>query len=382
MRFALLGDHPDGLDLARALVESGRHELVLYCGSALGREYLGRAGSHPPQVGDIEEALADPQVEAVIVAAGSASSADQLRRALQSERHVLCVHPAGANADIAHEAAMLQSDTGRVLLPLLPEALHPGVRRIAELARAEPPRLVEFERWSTEDVTAETGLPGWDVLRAIGGEIAEVFAMAETDEEPVADAPLIVAGRFVDGLLLHAMYLSQQAVPRWRLALVYRSGRAELEFPDGWPGGARLSYTDADGQPRTEEWPPLNPWTTVIETFETALASPRQAGARSWQEELRSLELDDAARRSIERHRTSTLEYQEATEEATFKGTMTLVGCGLLWASLVLLILAVWFPKLGWVIAPVFGVFLLLQVLRWVIPARPKESASGDGGQR
>ena len=53
---------------------------------------------------------------------------------------------------------------------------------------------------------------------------------------------------------------------------------------------------------------------------------------------MRCLELDDAARRSVARRRASALEYQEATEEAGFKGTMTLLGCGLLWVSLLLLI--------------------------------------------
>src|SRR5580704_15069933 len=110
----------------------------------------------------------------------------------------------------------------------------------------------------------------------------------------------------------------------------------------------------------------------------TLMKRPGTHGTRglAWQDEVRCLELDDAARRSVERRRNSTLEYQEATEQASFKGTMTLVGCGLLWLSLVLLILSAWVPKLGWVIAPVFGAFLLLQVLRWVIPRSTSDSGT------
>jgi predicted dehydrogenase len=377
MRFALLGDHPDGLDLARALTESARHELAIYCGSPLGFEYLARAGLHAQRSGDVEEVLADPAIDAVIVAAGIDSRANQLRRALQSERHVLCVHPADRSADVAYEAAMLQADTGCVLLPLLPEALHPAVQRLAELAQAEPPRLLEFERWSTEDFATEreAALPGWDVLRAVGGEIVEVFALAEA-EEMAPSAPVILSGRFADGPLWHATYLPQQATSRWRLALIYPTGRAELEFPDGWPGPARLTHIDSQGEVRTEEWPGRNPWADVASAFEQQLAS--EGTTLSWQDEQRCLELDDAVRRSIERHRSSTLEFQEATEEATFKGTMTLVGCALLWLSLVLLILAVWVPKLGWVIAPVFAVFLILQGLRWIIPARSPVAPDPD----
>ena len=46
------------------------------------------------RVSDLEEVLADPAIEAVIVAGAPAVRPAQLRRALQSERHVLCVHPA------------------------------------------------------------------------------------------------------------------------------------------------------------------------------------------------------------------------------------------------------------------------------------------------
>ena len=292
--------------MARALAETGRHELVVYCGPPTGTEILARAGLHPARIGDMEEVLADPTVEAVIVAGPLAARPDQLRRALQSERHVLCVHPADRAPDIAYEAAMLQADTGCILLPLLPEGLHPAVRRLAELARAEdrPPRLVELERWSPEELIGAgdvegrgRNLPGWDVLRAVGGDIAEVFAIAQTEEELAAGEPVIVTGRFVDGPLWQTTYLPQQAAARWRLALVYRTGRAVLEFPDGWPGAARLTYTDAQGQAQTEAWPALHPWMPVVEAFEGEVRE-RATAELSWRDEQRALELDDAARRS------------------------------------------------------------------------------------
>ena len=182
MRFALLGDHRDGLDLASALSASGRHELRVYAGPAAGLAHLLRLGLMPRSIGDLEEVLADPEVDAVIVAGSSTVRAAQLRRALQSECHVLCVHPADPSPDVAYEAAMIQADTGRVLLPMLPMALHPGIVRLAELARDGPlPRLLELEIWSTEEVLldAEEGhkpsLPGWDALRLIGGEIGEIY---------------------------------------------------------------------------------------------------------------------------------------------------------------------------------------------------------------
>jgi predicted dehydrogenase len=446
MRFALLGDHPDGLDFARALGETGRHTLAVYSGPPVGAEYLRRWGLEPRRVGDVEEVLADPIIDAVIVAGRPWERPAQLRRALQSERHVVCVHPADHTPDTAYEAAMIQGDTRQLLLPLLPEAMHPAFARLAEWIRradnadlgrkadGEPGataitaaapapgatasrglHLLEMERWSPESVLLDgdtpgdrPALPGWDVLRTLGGEIVEVLGFA-APEEVAPDEPLLLAGRFERGGLFQVSLLPNRPEPRWRLTAYTRYERAELVFPQGWPGPARLTWRDVGGEAREETWETWNPWPVLVEAFETALAARVEAGARvaalvpaaasqhvtatappraapppaprgllTWQDAVRSLELDDAARRSVERRRASTLEYQEATEEAGFKGTMTLVGCGLLWGSLVLLILSRWLPWLGWVIAPVFGVFLLLQLLRWIVPARP----GGEGKER
>ena len=77
------------------------------------------------------------------------------------------------------------------------------------------------------------------------------------------------------------------------------------------------------------------------------------------------------------------MEYQDASEEVGFKGTMTLVGCGLLWSVLVVLILSAWFPRLGWAIAPLLAIFLALQLLRWFIPRPPpSEEQSPPRAQR
>ncbi len=422
MHFALLGDHPDGLDVARALVESGRHDLTVYSGPGAGAEQLRRWAPSFKQVADPEEILADPAVDAVIVAGGPSERPEQLRRALQSERHVLCVQPVAATPDAAYEAALIQGDTRQVLLPLLPEALHPGVRRLADLARSPSSglgqlRLVAMERWSPEPVLLDAGgrrrrpaVPGWDVLRVVGGEIAEVSALAPREELDPGE-PLLLLGRFEAGGLFQAAFLAGQQEARWRLGVVGSFGQADLVFPQGWPGPARLTWRDETGTPREQAWEAWNPWPALVGAFEEAVglgrrpasprpdpdrlrpagdgpgreaitarapatvpAVPRRASSPplvTWQDAVRSLELDDAARRSVEKRRASALEYQEASEEAGFKGLMTLFGCGLLWASLVLLILSRWVPWLGWAIAPLFGLFLVMQVLRWVAQKPP-----------
>jgi hypothetical protein len=331
--------------------------------------------------------------------------------------------------------------------------MHPAVRRLADLLRApderrphaavigkrsageevavtaEPPprpprsahadtgprlevRLIQIERWATDHVLLDAdsaghkpGLPGWDVLRALGGEVAEVAALAP-EEELDENEPLVLSGSFEAGGLFQTALLPRQAHERWSVTVVAPAVSAHLDFPEGWPGPAQLSLIEDGGGERAESFESWNPWPALVDAFESALANslgrqpapvtyapstsavsesitaavpppaspmPRAAGPfPTWQDEIRCLELDDAARRSVARRRSSTLDYQDATEEASFKGTMTLVGCALLWTSLMLLILSVWVPWLGWFIAPVFGFFIIMQLLRWVVPPKPE----------
>jgi predicted dehydrogenase len=395
MRFALLGNHPDGLALARCLAASGRHQIAVYTSPSLPAELLASWGEQARRVSDLEDVLADPSIEAVIVASRPANRAVHLRRALQSERHVLCVYPPDPSPDLAYEAAMIQNDTGHVLLPLLTEALHPGVARLTELLRSDEVRLgtlqlIEWQLRSTEAVLLAGGikehqlsLPGWHVLRVLGGEIAELSALAP-HKELAQDESLLLSGRFESGGLFQASLLPKQAESSCRWTVLGAQGQAELLFPLGDPGPAFLTWRDRAGELKEEAWEIHDPWPRFVGLFEAAVArrTDEKKSLLSWQDAVRGLELDDAVRRSVQRRRTSALEYQEANEEVGFKGTMTLAGCGLIWAILLLVILSRWLPWLGWLIAPVLFVFLALQLLRWIIPGKVKEAARSSAGSR
>jgi len=264
--------------------------------------------------------------------------------------------------------------------------LHPGIRHLAELVRTSPSplgelQLIEIERCAADAVwhgpqekVQQSSIPGWNVVRALGGEIAEISGFAECEERAV-DKLLLLAGRFECGALFQARFLPCQPAPRQRLGAIGSAGQAELLFPTGWPGPAQLRWRDSTGEWREEAWDALDPWPALVDVFEGALTVPPDQSALSWQTAIRSLELDDAARRSVLRRRVSTLEYPEATEEVGFKGTMTLVGCATLWLCLLLLIVSYWFPWIGWVIVPVLVFFLGLQMLRWIVPKSPEQKS-------
>jgi predicted dehydrogenase len=415
MLFALIGSDPDGVEMACALVQSGRHRLAAYTTAAT-EDVLARYGPDANRVGDVEEILADAAVELGIVAGPEWLRPAQLRRAIQSERHVLCAYPPDRTPEVAYEAAMMQQDTGYVLLPLLPRGLHPGVARLRGLLGQSPEAggvgplvLLEVEASETGEVllgideeARKLGFPGWEVLRAVGGEVEEVSAFAEADELRPGE-PVLLSGRFSRGGLFQVTLLPRRKSAEWRLNAVGKGGRAELLLPQGWDGPAFLTRPDPAGGEREETWERWDPWAALVEVVEAAverrparaLPDPDQReGIRaeppgpgegtgeaglSWQDAVRGLELDDAARRSVEKRRASALEYPEATEEAGFKGTMTLVGCALVWVVLLLLILATWLPALRWVIAPALVLFLALQLLRYLIPGPRRQPPKGGG---
>jgi predicted dehydrogenase len=413
MRFALLGKHPDAVALALALAETGRHQIVAF--TARLPDDVRQRWPGARLVRDLEEVLADPAVDAVLVAGHIADRPVQLRRALQAERHVFCVHPPDRALEIAYEAGMIRQDVRCVLLPILGEGLHPAVRRLAEFVERVPPgteargpigafRLVEVERAEPGEVLAEMDaaigkpcFPGWDVLRRLGGEIAEVSAFAAA-EEMVPGEPVLLAGRFERGGLFRSTLLPRQRADGRRLTVVGERGHAELLFPHGGDGPARLGWRDATGEWHEEYWDAWDARPALIEAFEarlkpsrgataseavSLLSSPPRAAGRTdldWTDAIRALELDDAARRSVTRRRTSPLEYPDASEEVGFKGTMTLAGCAIFWVVLVLLIVSRWVPVVGWLIVPLLVIFLGLQFLRYAVPEKEEKPKQGPRG--
>jgi hypothetical protein len=290
---------------------------------------------------------------------------------------------------------MLRGDTGVILLPLLVDALQPYLLALRELTARDAPTLGELRFLVLEHCTPETvfrepdsagrsaGLPGWEWLRGIRGEIVDVAAYTEA-EELSDELPLFIAGRFEKGGIFQAIYYPRASLERQVLYWEGTSGRAEIQVFPNRGTAARLRWWIKDQPQKEQTWDSINRWQPLVKVFDAAIEEWRRspiispAGSEtqrrtspaypSWQDEIRILEIEDAARRSISHHRTVSLEFPEATEEAGFKGTMTLVGCGMLWGLILLLVLSRWLPWLGWVVIPLIIVFLALQLLRWVVP--------------
>src|SRR5262245_34592284 len=141
MQIGLIGSHPDGLAVAQALSATGRYTLAAFAGPA--NAPVGAA----ERIEDIESLLALRELELIIVADELAHRADTLRRAVQSDRHVLCVQPADMLPDITYEVAMIQEETRKLLLPILPARLSPGMQRLRTLLEEGGLGTLQLIQW-------------------------------------------------------------------------------------------------------------------------------------------------------------------------------------------------------------------------------------------
>lgn len=326
--------------MARALTATGRFRLAAVHGTEA-PEFLRGV----PIRNDFEDLIADPALPLVIIASGPMRE-EHLRRALQSERHVLCASPCATKPDLAYEAAVIQTDVKVVLLPLRPDGLHPVWPALRERLGASPIRLIEWRQHRP----AVGWFDGWDVLRQIGGEIVELSGFA-VDPDWTPDHPLLLHGRFESEALFQVTRLPAPTLGD-SLTVYFADGEIRCtRSHDRW---------HLDGQEV-----PSDPWGLLAEQVRASLGGANPSGL-AWQDEIRGLELDLELRRSIERRRAGTLEYHSVDGDAGPKGTLTLIGCGMIWVILLIMGISIWFPHALWAIVPLILGFLGLLGLKWL----------------
>src|SRR5262249_22172407 len=109
---------------------------------------------------------------------------------------------------------------------------------------------------------------------------------------------------------------------------------------------------------------------------EFARAAAGQSHSPQWADATRAAELAEWAWHSFQRRRSVDVYHEKRNELASFKGRMTSLGCGLIWLTLVLVLVVaagkgLGVPGMDWVAAgaaALWVAFLALQGLRWVFP--------------
>jgi predicted dehydrogenase len=125
-----------GPNLARNVAECPELELRALCDSDPARlRVFGRRHPEARALSELDEALEDPAVQAVIVATPPQTHHALARRALEADRHVLVEKPLATRLVDARELARIAVDTGRVLMPGHTFVYSPAVNAVRELIR-------------------------------------------------------------------------------------------------------------------------------------------------------------------------------------------------------------------------------------------------------
>lgn len=328
----------------------------------------------------------------------SQQRAEAVRLLVQAGRPILASQPLDLSMLWAWELEMIRRDAGGPLVPLLPERRHPFVARLrgllesalgggGPLGTVESLVLTRHLADRPREAVLRALARDADLVRVLTGDPARLSALGADD---TAGWQSLVVGLSGPTSVPVRWQVAAGAAPGLRLALHGSLGVAAVWLPDDWSQPAAWSLPG-----RPEE-------TSVVDRGRLALGllsqpvdargadepSTTEVGAvpaATWADAARAIELADTVPRSLAKGRAIDLHQEEFSDLGTFRGTMASLGCGIILAALVLVVLAALVGGLahefgwgfgGWlagtwpfVALVALGGFLLLQVLPVLVAA-------------
>ncbi len=392
IRIAFLGADDSTAQLVRAVLESRQCDLVGICefeGAGDAAAELQPPGGQLRPIAEWEDLLDDQRVDAVIVARGANEDvrAEQLRKFIQTGMPVLVSHPVVDSMLLYYELDMIRRETNSVVVPHLAGRNHPAVRALAQIVRArgESP-IGKVEHVTLERCVAEPTKQNVerqfardvDLVRGIAGEMTRLGAMAGGGGAS-AFSSLGVQMSGPEGIAARWSVVPIQSAEGAKITLTGLRGRAVLDVgADDAPWTLEFCV---DGESRRQEFEAWDAPAASLEELATAIGggTPRP----DWVDAARAVELAETIDRSLQKARTIELYYEDYTEEATFKGMMTSVGCALLLLGVLMLGLVgiaeqMHIPYLRfwpYLLVGLFGVFLFLQLALFTRGRRAKNAA-------
>jgi myo-inositol 2-dehydrogenase/D-chiro-inositol 1-dehydrogenase len=389
MNFLVLGDGPEELAWARAIAADPAHRLLAaYPGFAEFPDL-----KHPA---DFDDALAQAQLEAVVVGGTIASRGESLRRVAAVGLPAICLHPPGDDSEAYYQVALSREETGAVVIPDLPGRLHPGLDLLRD--ELEHPELGGFRGLTVQcsappeagDLTRHVLPRLVDPVRALLGEIDAVTATGDPPG-PRPTESLIVQLRGPEARRAEVrIERGHDPDEPERIALSAAGGSLTLEHPPRWDGPARLIRRPISGTESAQVLEPWDPQAAILSVLRDAIAR-RDRDAPTHPDLIdgtRAMELAEATVRSLIRGRTVDLHYEEISEASTFKSVMTSIGCVVFLAILVVLPAALIGPPLGfpgtlyvaYAIPPILVLYILVQFFRLGLRDR-RRARRAPGGQ-
>jgi len=370
---------------------------------------------------DTWETLLDPGTcDVIFVGAEDWSDvrADAVRRLVQAGRALVLSHPLDPSMLFAYEIEMIRRDGNGIIVPLLPDRLHPYAARLRDWIEWRLPsggvESISFQRrladrsrhnvlrWFSRDA---------DLVRMLTGAPSRLSTLGGGDEA-TAWPTLAVGLAYPDRPPVRWQVVRSEK-PGLTITAIAADATVTLEIP-------------ADTPPATVEGsapPTAPPWvwhgpdgaesvsfdrpSALLDVVRESLSGHRgksDPAPATWDDAARAIELAETIPRSLSRGRGIDLHQEEFTEIGTFKGTMASLGCGIVLLALLIAVVATMLGgiarQIGWdwgerlagiwplLVLAAMGLFLLLQLLPLLVANQgvetPKDRqsapANGDHG--
>lgn len=371
MRFALFGDGPVALSLARAVSLNPAHQLIRVVGEPGLAFGIAQSGFHGRFLRHWEELLTDADVDAVIISTEGAETQQAMRQIIQSGKLVLITPDLVEQPELFYELALVEVERPGTLFPLLALRGHSLVLKLQELLAQNAlgeVRHLELDRKIVPSATGHSAalltesdlthpfLTDADLLDALCGPYDQVTASRSGNaSDGYSRATVTLGGQNAPQAIWTAVVSS--ADHEWRLIVTADAGIAVLE---GDPEFGDFSLTvQQPGKPAESEESVVDSGPWLLEQFiacqvvslESRLQAdgrdtPAEAGTPTeprpprsrlpslWTQFAHVVELVEAVGRSVRRRRTIDVNFEPPSERGIFKTQMTAVGCTLMMLTL------------------------------------------------
>ena len=408
MRLALLCDDPAVVPWLDAMADGSAHEVVVAATvSPRGSELLrGRAGIR--LTSQWEDLLIARDIDAVLVGGSEPSLLEAVRQLATAGQSILFLPQAAQGSTFLYELSLIRDDNRVRLCPALLHLRDRALVRLRDVLRdgsLGKVQLIQFDR-EVRGPLATGALPQTEVNAALLPDIG-LLRWLSGDYDQVTALRTGAAGEVV---LMQTVTLAGRGLPEatWH---IQSTGGAEV---------SRLTVHAERGRTVVERDAVSNEWlltesdgarvvgnrvTAARELLDEFAASlTRGVSVVEWPELVKVFETLDATQRSVTRRRTIELHFEPMSERGTFKTQMTAMGCGVLVATFLLLLIYLaiaslvpqapqpgsppdgWEPARGglyiaraFVFAPV-AIFLVLQLLYPL--TRPASGATNGDASR
>jgi len=400
MRFGLLGFDDQVAAVLRAALARG-DEVAAVC------EVVAGAGDGivPATARRVPwEALMDAaSCDAVLVGGEGWSDArsEAVKKLVQAGRTLVLSQPLELSMLWAYELDMIRADSGARLVPILPDRLHPFIARLRHDVESGVAGGGPLGRVETVEMTRRLA----DRSRAavLAHLARDVDLVRVLVGDPGRLATLGGASADTAWATLAVEFTGPNAIPvRWQVArgdaaglaieVIGTRGSRVIEIPsspdDVW------TATGAGDRERGR----FDRGEAILAVLDRTAGGPVEPAG--WDAAARGIELAETVPRSVIKGRAVDLHQEEFSELGTFKGTMASLGCGLVIAGLLVLVVATLVGGIareaGWdlgeriagawpaVVLTVLGLFLALQLLPLLMtgPDGPAGGAQGAADRK